>query len=663
MVTNFDVKRNNQDNISSNNNFEISVNFTATPYIGSERTNCVVMVPEEAIEENNDMFNSRYNFGPENIYLNYDSNALYDNMKIVFEKYGLNISKEDFIELLNTITKKDITKAYPDTIQNLHHMIEQTLKHMASKKEKITFESFSKQLNIYHTAIHFGWDSVDSFENANKQNSESLKERIARYSDKSIEEITEEDYKKYYESQLSSVDWYTLSGLLKRGRHAWSRWITGSVETNYKDAKHTEALTDFIKLLINSSEEERLEFKNAIKYMENVDGAELIETVFNFLEYPELKQQFAASFTIEDIKTTSNNNNSDNPEKKPLASAEIYEVIAKYLSNDDLVNKEAELSEELRIFLEQNKEILKEIKDKSLDKLSKKEREIYAEYEQLIASQIGYKSGTKGNIYADQETIDLVVAKVDNTLGEVRTENNSTNTIIEQIEKQLNDNTAKENLNNIENPATTEERLNNTPSIGFAQKENVNNNTNVNNNNTEVASTASVIDTPVQTESTSNSSVALGFTATAPKVDTTRLDSISQTITAQTTEAVRAENQAEEVVVTKTTSFIKALQLGKEGVDKFFAENGTIKAVTAVFNNFSQISDQTIITKALQLYKGLSSTEQADILVSAKNGALVELINNSDINALAQCQGETASNFWATKKINEAAEKALEKQA
>ena len=243
-------------------------------------------------------------------------------------------------------------------------------------------------------------------------------------------------------------------------------------------------------------------------------------------------------------------------------------------------------------------------------------------------------------------------------------ETKSSQVDISKILDKVTDNKYSEVTRELGNNNGTEIAENNCQtSIGFAQKENVNNNTNVNNNNTEVASTASVIETPVQTESTSNSSVALGFTATAPKVDTTRLDSISQTITAQTTEAVRAENQAEEVVVTKTTSFIKALQLGKEGVDKFFAENGTIKAVTAVFNNFSQISDQTIITKALQLYKGLSSTEQADILVSAKNGALVELINNSDINALAQCQGETASNFWATKKINEAAEKALEKQA
>ena len=449
--------------------------------------------------------------------------------------------------------------------------------------------------------------------------------------------------------------------------------ITGYI-ANAKSLDEKIALATIITILGNNGEMTAEEVQDARN--------KIAETITN----PQEKREF-----IKGVISDENNS---------LTGAKMSKEEAERLwFNDDLQKSPEELEAEFNqlsadwnAFYNENKELVDTVNEKikngcQKEELTDSEHAVYNIMQRNSSKLSPKTAATAANPhFGDNEDKRRELLEKGLTLGEQSNPN-----IIEDVARILNDNKdqidmpsekittvldevtdnkyseAVKNLNLNENKSdisSQENSTNNTTSIGFAQKENVNNNTNVNNNNTEVAHTASVIDTPVQTESTSNSSVALGFTATAPKVDTTRLDSISQTITAQTTEAIRAESQAEEeIVVTKTTSFIKALQLGKEGVDKFFAENGTIKAVTAVFNNFSQISDQTIITKALQLYKGLSSTEQADILVSAKNGALVELINNSDINALAQCQGETASNFWATKKINEAAEKALEKQA
>ena len=171
--------------------------------------------------------------------------------------------------------------------------------------------------------------------------------------------------------------------------------------------------------------------------------------------------------------------------------------------------------------------------------------------------------------------------------------------------------------------------------------------------NTSASNTDAVENTQ---EETPYFSASLGFEVKA-SVDTTRLE----TLTNQIKETTSGE---EDAILEKKSSedIVAASRKGIEGFKRFIENNGTTEAVIAVFKNFKDIRNQGVIAHALNLYKTLAPSLQADTLRKVSNAGLALLLKETPAATLKECGDKVFSNYYATELVREKVEEAEEKR-
>ena len=118
-----------------------------------------------------------------------------------------------------------------------------------------------------------------------------------------------------------------------------------------------------------------------------------------------------------------------------------------------------------------------------------------------------------------------------------------------------------------------------------------------------------------------------------------------------------------ENVPKETKELITAVRAGAESFEVYLENNGVYRTVTEVFNNINYIPEACVIVKTMRIYENFSSKEQADTLKRANNAALSKLLPHTNKEALYNLEGETFTNFYATKQVENAIQEVREKES
>ena len=218
---------------------------------------------------------------------------LYDAIASICLQNGLDVNKAKNIGLLSIISGKtetellnveqsEITKIV-QTINNAINAIKEDIPTIKNGTEKLTFDLIKNYVKLLNGEVPKGWDSVESFRKAQRKNgTESLAERLERMYNFDIKGKTPDQIAAKLEAYFDSY-FQSLEG---------SREQVDNLQ-----------LTDFTKLLFNSTPEEYNMFRDAIEYLVSNNRHKGYEAILESFDNDTQRTEFANKTTYEQVQT------------------------------------------------------------------------------------------------------------------------------------------------------------------------------------------------------------------------------------------------------------------------------------------------------------------------------------------------------------------------
>ena len=304
-------------------------------------------------------------------------------------------------ELL-TIVEKSMGKSLSD-LQNVEQKeLNSIVKHFndtiaALKEDKleVNFENLEKYTRLYNIQVQNGWDSIDSFRKANKKNNESLIARLYRMkTGKKLNDAQEalelEKFKNLSTEQKAQkleayFDSY-FNELVKSGKS--------------KEEVDRLQLTDYTKLLYNSSPEEYDMFRDAIEYLVVNNRYKGYDAILNSFDTDAERTKFANETTYEQVEKW----NTKADQRGEVASVETAKLntaaVLEYKDETHLVEyHERAKKDALDFYTEENKAKLAKITDADIKKIQEK----LVKIEEIQAIQRKLEQGEK--ITAEEQAL------------------------------------------------------------------------------------------------------------------------------------------------------------------------------------------------------------------------------------------------------------------
>ena len=570
---------------------------------------------------------------------------LYNSIAALCTRYGISLSeakKFGLMEKIAGVPQEELLNMPNSEIQKHVECLKAALEKL-SVNGKVDLKELATLANNYNIAIHTGW-SIEGFEKAQSGNNESIADRFERF---------------FGIKDLYSCSEEEIKGYLKR---YFDNYFTEKIDKGMSREEAVKLqLQDFAKLLINTPEEKRQIFIDAAKALLAENRPEGFESLFRSYTDDVKRTEAADSVTVEDIEelTTAKDIEGNVPDMDD--ATQISVVTAKYRSEEGVANYHTELNESAKKFFEENAEALKVIENKIAngEELTKEEQQLLVKKNNLyIAGAAGEMTGTANNVGISDEFKTQILNTMNSDAYELPIYREVIEQVVSYVEKhpetmtmtseefvKLMDEVTNGNystvVNDIKNGTTT---ALNEPAPAPA------------NTPAETASNTA--------SSNTNNNTSFGFNNTQA-VDTTRLQQLTSQITAAqnstAVEPVEMVSKNNETAV--PNNIVSAAKAGISGFKAYVENNGTKKAVVAVFRNLQYIANQGIVNQALRIYEGFADSLQADTLKRVNNSGLSALIKHTSDSTLMNMKGETFSNFYATQQIENAVEKVEEKRA
>ncbi len=212
-----------------------------------------------------------------------NSEQLYQAIQALCSSNGIDFNEVKKMGLLSTVSGKNeeyLLNAEQAEINKLVKLIEETIAAMKEDGIELTAENLEKQARGYQIQIACGWDSVASFRASNKKSHESVIQRLNRFFGCDFEKLS-------VDQQAEKLDAY------------FNRYFEGadSIESIGK-----KQLTDFSKLLYNTSPEERVILKNAIEYLCANNRTSGFVSILRSFDTDAQRTEFANNVTHEEIQ-------------------------------------------------------------------------------------------------------------------------------------------------------------------------------------------------------------------------------------------------------------------------------------------------------------------------------------------------------------------------
>lgn len=565
-------------------------------------------------------------------------NELYNNIKSICDANGLNISEaknNDFLCGISGKTEEELLNASQAEINQIVKkiqvaidMIKADIFTIKEGKKKLTFELIVNYNKLANGKVPMGWDSVENFrkaqqrirttKNGKKDNAESLTERFHTMYGCDISKLTKEE-------------------LAVKLEHYFAVYL--------KDQSGKEELSDFSKLLFNSTTKEYNHFRDALEYLVANNRHKGYDAILESFNTQEQRTNFSNKTSYEYVEKL--NTKADKNGEIPSVE-DATNMTAVVLKDKDVEHlkeyQQKSYDSALDFYNEENKTILDEIKNnpeiiKNIEnklangeKLTEKEQkylEVYAKDQHFHGDNAGQFIGVGNNsVISDVEKTDLL--EIINT-GAYNIGEKAGNSFYSEVIKQVIDYARKHEADLPENFATlVNEATNGNYNIVLEKgSENVKLN----------APKIQKIEAMVKSEE----KITGNFGVTPESrgaIDTTHLEETKKAIT----------NPIVAIPPTSNFTIVDAIKLGDEAVKLYFSEN-RVKATREVFNSANKIQDKGIIEKAYQTYQEcLSGKEQTEILMGNISGKYVRtLVKLTDKHALVKyCKNGNASSFYAT---------------
>lgn len=555
---------------------------------------------------------------------------LYKKIEALCAKYGISLAEVKKAGLMGRIagvSEKELLN-FPENEINKHiECLKAALEKLSKTNKEIDIEEVIKLANNYNVAIHTGW-TIEGFEQKNKTSNESINERFKRFFGKKI------DFEK-----LNDDEKYNLC----------KKYFDDYFKTQVKAGKKPEdvaklQLQDFGKLLINTPDKDKDIFRKAFASLLSENKYPGLNAVFKSFVTEEGRTKFADSMQPKDLeKAYEPDIQGNRPSADNMTS--MSDLTARNQSAQGRKEFHAEFNKGFEAFLEENKEVLERIdtKIKNGEELTKEEQQVKDKLDNYYTSvAAGEFTGTANSAVLDNDSKEDILRTLNSDaynkpnyreiigrVNEYVKEHPECLTMSEEEFTKLMDEVTEGNfttvVNDSKNGTTTEL---NPPSVD-------NNNSNVPAQNQQNNSTQEQPD--------------FGFSKPQRTVDpetaARKKEEIVTTSKPQSDEAETLIPKGDIVAATRTG----------DGFKNYLSENGARKTVEDVFNNLNNITNQGIINFATRLYTTFENM-QYNILKSVNNTGLAELLKHTSGITFAKLDGETFTNFYATKMVKEKVE-------
>ena len=283
---------------------------------------------------------------------------LYKTIEALCTKYGLSFSEVKKFGLLERVAgcpQEKLLNLDNSEIQKILECLKAALAKLSPNGQKIDLETLAELAQDYNIAIHTGW-TIEGFQKAqDTKKHESLKQRLERvYPGKSPEEALDLYFNNYFEEQIKNK----LAGETDPAKR----------EQIIAQEKKRQ-LQDFGRLLANSSDEEKMLFRDAIKSLYANNRLKGLESLFKSLDTQEARVEVADSCSPEYIEEIQEKEDvfGENATKEDITG--VTSVIAENQSEAGRKDFHEGFEAKAKAFFEENKEIIARI----YEKLSKNE--------------------------------------------------------------------------------------------------------------------------------------------------------------------------------------------------------------------------------------------------------------------------------------------------
>lgn len=209
---------------------------------------------------------------------------LYQAIQGLCTSNGIDFNDVKKIGLLSTVSGKNeetLLNAEQEEITKLVKLIEETIAEMKEDGIELTAENLEKQARGYQIQLACGWDSIASFRKRNKQNHDSVITRLNKFFNCDFENLSTEE-------KAEKLDAY------------FNRYFNGA---DSKETIRTKQLTDFSKLLYNSTPEERLVLKDAIEFLCANNRYKGFDSILRSFDTDAQRTEFANNVSHENIQS------------------------------------------------------------------------------------------------------------------------------------------------------------------------------------------------------------------------------------------------------------------------------------------------------------------------------------------------------------------------
>lgn len=611
---------------------------------------------------------------------------LYEAIASICLENGLDINEAKNMGLLSIISGKtedellnveqtEITKVV-QKIKDAINAIKEDIPAIKNGTEKLTFDLIKNYVKLLNGEVPKGWDSVESFRNAQRsKGTESLAERLKRMYNFDIEGKSPDQIAAKLEAYFDSY--------------------FQSLEGNREQVDNLQ-LTDFTKLLFNSTPEEYDMFRDAIEYLVSNNRHKGYEAILESFDNDTQRTEFANKTTYEQVQTW--NTKADQRGEVPPAEdaalntaavlkwkdaehiEEYHETASKealefYLDEENLASieevknnpeiieniqeklavierveyikrkleNEEDISDEERAFLEANANV-------ALTDEEKKYLDAYSKDRHFKGDNAGQIIGVGSNKIIDDESKENLLTTINSdayTIGE-KAGDDFYREVLNEVAKYA------ETLSE-EDKAAFETLMKDT--IGENYTKVVNDI--ANGTKTELTAPTPKTEDQVQTStqevttSTKDNST-LGYNLDK-NPDLTR----PQTLTAQLYCPEKEYNETEKNSTTSATSIEIYFRVygSVKGFKEFQKEYGPIAAIKETFNNLS--NNIIAMMSATESFKRRNCSQQVNVIRDLCPQGLTTALNNSKDGTLERLQNTTLGTFGATKQARETAEEKL----
>ena len=298
------------------------------------------------------------------------------NSGILYRVTGLN---EQQIQSLSDAELKQIVDCLKTSIKD------------CTKDGQINLEEIGSTANKYYVALKTGWDSIEKYKR--NQKGECLSERMERFfglKEGSFAKLPQDKIEEY-------LDRYFNEFFVDKLKKAKTK--------EEKQQIYKQQLQDFGKLLLNTPDEEKAVFKQAITSLVASNRLKGLDAVLTSFATPQARTEWADSWTVEETKKLALK---ADVEGNVLSEDEVTEAAAKLTSvksEEGIKKHHEEFQKDAKAFFEENREALETIakKEANGEELTEEEKALKLQRDNFYtAVSAGEISGTAMNeIVAD----------------------------------------------------------------------------------------------------------------------------------------------------------------------------------------------------------------------------------------------------------------------